>query len=222
MTLTGTPGTPTTTLWLSLGLLLDFGVGIAAFCSTLTRALRRRREHRQALDAATAPPASWDTPGDDAGRPPGVQRLNARGAEFLARNWMRHLGASEAVVTPERRDGGVDVVSREFVAQVKHLRAEQVGVAVVRQLHGVATADGRRALFFSSSGYTRDTLAFARENDIALFVVRYQEGRLVPHGALAQQYLTTGLRPVHYLEKQPPPAQGPQATRRVKAPGGVT
>ena len=197
LTFTGTPGTPSTTLWLSLGLLLGVGVGIAAFCSTLTRALRRRREYRQAVHATFAPPAPRDTSTDGTVRPPGVQRLNARGAEFLARDWMRHLGATEAVVTPERRDGGVDVISREFVAQVKHIRGEQIGVAAIRQLYGVATAESRRALFFSSSGYTRDALAFARENDIALFVVRYQEGRLVPHGALAQHFLAQGLLPLH-------------------------
>ena len=53
--------------------------------------------------------------------------------------------------------------------------------------------DPAGALFFSSSGYTRDALAFARESDVALFVVRYREGRLVPHGSLAQQYLAHGL-----------------------------
>ncbi len=197
LTFTGAPGTPGTTFWLSLGILLGAGVGLAAFCFALERALRRRRERRRALQAATAPTASRDTSSPGAERPSGVQRLNARGSEFLARDWMRHLGATEAVVTPERRDGGVDVISREFVAQVKHLRVEQIGVAVVRQLYGAATAEGRRALFFSSSGYTRDALAFARENDIALFVVRHQEGRLVPHGALAQHYLAQGLHPLH-------------------------
>lgn len=197
LTFTGTPGTPSTRLWLSLAILLGFGVGVAAFCSTLTRALLRRRERRQALQAATAPPNSYVT-SRGAESPAAVQRLNARGAELLARDWMRHLGATEAVVTPERRDGGVDVVSRDFVAQVKHLRAEQIGVAAIRQLYGVAAAERRRALFFSSSGYTRDSLAFARENEIALFVVRHQEGRLVPHGALAQQYLAHGLRPLHH------------------------
>lgn len=194
-TLTGSPGTPSTVLWLSLAFLLAFGVGIAAFCFAASRALHRRAERRQALDAATAPaalPGGSDEDGE--GKPGPVQRLNARGAEFLARDWMRYLGAAEAAVTPEQRDGGVDVRSREFVAQVKHLQNEQVGVAAIRQLYGVATAEQRRALFFSSSGYTRDALAFARENDVALFVVRYQVGRLVPHGALAQQHLAHGLQ----------------------------
>lgn len=197
MSFTGVPGTPSTTLWVELGILLGTGIGLAAGCSALTRALRRRRARRAALQAAAAPPtaANRDEP-EQATKPPAVQRLSARGAEFLARDWMRHLGANEAVETPERRDGGVDVVSRHFVAQVKHLRMEQVGVAAVRQLLGVATADGRRPVFFSSSGYTLDALAFARENEIALFVVRFQQGRLVPHGSLAQQYLTYGLRPL--------------------------
>lgn len=191
-TLTGTPSTPSTVLWLTLAILVGVGVGMAAFCFTISRAFSRRAERRRALELATAPPAT-DEVSDVSSKPVAVPRLHARGAEHLARDWMSYLGASEAVVTPERRDGGVDVRSRDFVAQVKNLQNEQVGVAVVRQLYGVAASEHRRALFFSSSGYTRDALAFARENDVALFVVRYREGRLVPHGSLAQQYLAHGL-----------------------------
>lgn len=191
---TRAPGTPNAVLWLSLAFLLALAVGIASFCFTVGRLLRRRRERRLALDAATAPPASLGQEDEGTGKPEPVQQLNARGAEFLARDWMRYLGAIEAVETPGQRDGGVDVRSREFVAQVKHFRVDQVGVAAVRQIFGVATAEQRRALFFSSSGYTRDALSFARENGVALFVVRFKEGRLVPQGNLAQQYLAHGLQ----------------------------
>lgn len=193
VTLTGTPGTPSSVLWMTLSILLGVGVGVAAFCFAVSRAIRRRTDHRRALDLATAPPSSNTEPAAS-GKPVAVARLDARAAEFLARDWMRHLGAAEAVETRERRDGGIDVRSRDFVAQVKHLQNEQVGVAAVRQLVGVASAEQRGALFFSSSGYTRDALAFARENEVALFVVRYREGRLVPHGALAQRYLSHGLQ----------------------------
>ena len=139
-------------------------------------------------------------------QPTPVERLNARGAEYLACEWMRWLGIGDALVTPAQRDGGVDVRSREFLAQVKHLVNEPTGVAAIRQLHGVAAAEGRRALFFTSSSYTRDAIAFARSAHMALFVVRAAEGRLVPHGVAAQQLWLHGaptIAPVN--DHQPAP-----------------
>ncbi len=78
--------------------------------------------------------------------------LHWRETEFLAADWMRHLGAEEVHVTPERRDGGIDVVSSDAFAQVKCFERDLVGVDFVRNLVGVAHPKGRRALFFATTG----------------------------------------------------------------------
>lgn len=191
----GAPGSPSLAVWMTLTLLLAFVTGSAAIGNTALRMWRRRMTRREAVTAVMrSPKPAHDQAETAERRPPGaVTRMNARQAELLACEWMRYLGALDAIVTPAQRDGGVDVRSRDFVAQVKHRRGEAIGVEPVRQLHGVAAAEGRRALFFSSSGYTREAVAFASEVAMALFIVRATEGRLVAHGPLAQRYLEQGL-----------------------------
>ncbi|MCK8609708.1 restriction endonuclease [Agromyces sp. C10] len=58
---------------------------------------------------------AWPRP---APQPYGVSH---RGAEQLVADWMRHLGAFDAEVTRFTADGGVDVVSAHWIAQVKNL-----------------------------------------------------------------------------------------------------
>ena len=193
-TYTGAPASPSPVVWGSLTALLATATSSAAGGHTILRAVHRRSERREAMAAVMEPVAR--VPAQGARVPPAaVARMNARQAEHLACAWMHYLGADDAIVTPERRDGGVDVRSRHFLAQVKHLRGETVGVAAIRQLHGVAAAENRRAVFFSSTGYTPDAVAFARDTGIALFIVRAAEGRLVPHGTTAQHYALHGLTP---------------------------
>lgn len=60
------------------------------------------------------------------------------GAERLVRDWIQHLGALETIVTRPTVDGGIDVVSDDYVAQVNY--DGSVGVEAIRELFGVATS----------------------------------------------------------------------------------
>jgi hypothetical protein len=89
-------------------------------------------------------------------------------AEQVAAEWMRHLGFGDARCTGAGTDGGVDVRSREAVAQVK-AQLSPVGRPELQALYGVATSEGRRPLFFSLMSYTAAALAWADEVGMALF-----------------------------------------------------
>lgn len=112
--------------------------------------------------ALTAPPPA------PAHRP--AQRLirDARDAELVAVDWMRYLGFTDAVATPVGADEGIDVLAEQAVAQVKK-EGSRTTRPTVQQLHGVAVARQRAALFFSMAGYTPPAIAWASEHGIALF-----------------------------------------------------
>ncbi|GGV58576.1 hypothetical protein GCM10010294_05710 [Streptomyces griseoloalbus] len=99
-----------------------------------------------------------------------VQRLirDARDAELAAVDWMRYLGFTDAVATPVGSDAGIDVLAERAVAQVKK-EGSPTTRPTVQQLHGVAAAQQRSALFFSMAGYTPPALAWASQQGIALF-----------------------------------------------------
>lgn len=108
-------------------------------------------------------------------------------AEALARDWMRHLGVLDAENTRYVADGGIDVSSRHYVAQVKNY-AGSVTVESVRALAGVAAAEGKLALYFTSGRISRDGVAFADRVNMALFHYDAVAGTirgLNPLGALA-------------------------------------
>lgn len=86
--------------------------------------------------------------------------VSARGAEELVCAWMEHLGYPSAMVTPYRRDGGIDVSTREFDIQVKNWDSDYIPVSAVRELYGVASANNKRSLFFSRSSYSADSIEF--------------------------------------------------------------
>src|SRR5207248_10837207 len=74
----------------------------------------------------------------------------------------------DARCTGAGTDGGVDVRSREAVAQVK-AQLSPVGRPELQALYGVARSEGRRPLFFSLMSYTAAALAWADEVGMALF-----------------------------------------------------
>jgi hypothetical protein len=91
-----------------------------------------------------------------------------RDAELFAAVHMRTLGFTDAEATQSSGDGGIDVVSRAALAQVKHFFAVPVGAPTVQQLVGAALR-ARCRLFYSLSGYTRAARALAEEANVALF-----------------------------------------------------
>ena len=156
----------------------------AAFNGAL-EALDRRREHagvplRRNLALGTEAPRPI---------PAGV---TPREAEELVAQWMRHLGESAAAVTQYQGDGGVDVAGSRYVAQVKHFSG-RVGVAPVREIVGTATTDGRRALFFTSMGYSHGAIEFANRSRVALFVYSAERAELRAMNAWARDLIEHGL-----------------------------
>ena len=132
---------------------------------------------------------------DTAPRPRPIPRgTDARGAEEIVAQWMRHLGALDAQVTQYTGDGGVDVVSRRCIAQVKHY-AGAVGVAAIRELAGVATADRhqRRPLFFTKTGYAAGAVTFADNVGVALFVYDVERADLRAMNGIAKTLMVNGL-----------------------------
>lgn len=124
-------------------------------------------------------------------RPGGV---DARGAEQVVAQWMRHLGEPDAELTSYTGDGGIDVQGRKSFAQVKHY-AKSVGVAPIRELAGVAANDpyGRQALFFTSTGYARGAMEFAEAAGIALFVYNAERGGLEAMNPRAKTLMYNGI-----------------------------
>jgi hypothetical protein len=144
-----------------------------------------------AAQASTSPRSqlAWLSHGP---RPSTMASCTDRQAEFLARDWMLFLGDSGCQVSQATRDGGADVVSKHFVAEVKH-HAVPVSPAVVRQIFGVATAQGKTALFFSLSGYSSAAVEFGEQVRMALFVYDFAQGTLLPRTSAAKLALDRGL-----------------------------
>lgn len=143
-------------------------------------ALRRRQKREQ---PAPSRPMAAPTAGSN---------MNPTQAEQFVAEWMRQLGDLDARATRATNDGGIDVESRRFIAQVKHY-STNVGVAPLRELAGVAAVDGRTPLFFTRTGYASGAVDFADNSGIALFV--YDEARGFLRGAnqRGQTYAARGL-----------------------------
>lgn len=92
-----------------------------------------------------------------------------KAAEKNAVEWLRWLGYRDARLTPPGPDGGIDVIARGALAQVKW-QGTPVSLSTVQQLFG---ARGRRdgdLFFFTNAGYTQRALDYAEQNGIAAFM----------------------------------------------------
>ncbi|MFJ8864871.1 restriction endonuclease [Streptomyces sp. NPDC102473] len=98
-------------------------------------------------------------------------------AELAAADHMRSLGFTDARVTGAGADGGIDVVARDAVAQVKHY-SQPIGVGPIRELRGVADSH-HHLLFYASGGYTASARQFADERKVALFSI-LEIGHITP------------------------------------------
>ncbi|EON33773.1 restriction endonuclease [Gordonia terrae C-6] len=96
--------------------------------------------------------------------------LTPEQAEYLAAAVMRkRLGFRDAKVTVASGDGGVDVISKRGLAQVKHWNS-QIGRPALQQLYGARGKEVKKQLiFFSSGGYSPLAVEYANKHDIALF-----------------------------------------------------
>lgn len=114
------------------------------------------------------------------------------GAEVLVRDWMRFLGAIDAETTRASKDGGIDVVSAQYVAQVKNYRGS-VGAPEVRELYGAAQHDGREPLYFTSGTFTAEAIRFA--DAVKMGLLRYDavEASLQAANERGSEILRVGL-----------------------------
>ncbi|WP_183086332.1 restriction endonuclease [Mycetocola tolaasinivorans] len=124
-----------------------------------------------------------------AAQPYGVSH---RGAEVWVAHWMQWLGEPDAVVTKFVGDGGIDVESKRYIAQVKNYSGS-VSVAEVREFAGVASVDGRVPLFFTSGIYTAGALEFAERARLALLVYDVVDGTLSGVNVAGQAIRQAGL-----------------------------
>ncbi|WP_305780318.1 restriction endonuclease [Nocardia nova] len=100
-----------------------------------------------------------------------------QGAEQNAAIRMREMGFSDALVTGNGSDGGIDVRASHAVAQVKW-RGGMVGRPELQNLFGARGSDyTKKHLFFAASDYSQHALDYAEGEGIALFVYE-------PHGSV--------------------------------------
>lgn len=94
----------------------------------------------------------------------------AHQAELNAAAKMRAMGFTDAVATTGGADGGIDVRSRQALAQVKW-RGGVVGRPDLQNLYGARGGDTSKALlFFSASGFSRQAIVYAEQVGIELWV----------------------------------------------------
>lgn len=122
--------------------------------------------------------------------------VSPEGAEHLVADWMRHLGAENVRVTDFTSDGGIDVDSDQYVAQVKLYSTTTVGRPEVQQLVGAALVNRKKALFFTSSAYTAEAKRYAAQAEVALFKFVPEEGTLIGVNPLGSGIREIGLAAV--------------------------
>lgn len=186
-------GAPRLDFWLMLTAQLFFLTLPIAVLFMGRLSLQRIRRDRESIESVRSFRQDSTEVGE-AQRPAPRNRLSALEAEYYVAEWIRWMGATDAVVTRERRDGGVDVRTGHYVVQVKHRPEDFVSVDVVRALHGVASSEGRAGMVFASGRFSTDALGFAAKAGVGLFIFRPKEGRIVPANTVAHRLQHEGLR----------------------------
>lgn len=102
--------------------------------------------------------------------------VSAKGGEELVARWLRWLQFVSVEVTPERRDGGFDVVADDYLVQVKTFSRDWVGVAPVREIYGVAQSEGKLPMFWVRGVLSEDAFAFAKKVGMPVFQFSPEEG----------------------------------------------
>jgi HJR/Mrr/RecB family endonuclease len=98
---------------------------------------------------------------------PPLITISPREAEAYCSQIMLFYGAEGSQTTQYSQDGGIDVISNHFVAQVKHQEAP-VGVKIVRETFGVSAQNGKIGIVFGKTGFTNDAISFATRSGILL------------------------------------------------------
>jgi hypothetical protein len=147
------------------------------FIKELTQALRKScndKVYERSRKAYGASPEDWKRAAQNKWQPLGPMPivppdgLSPKEAEIHVSQILKFYGLEGVQKTRYSRDGGIDVESNTAVFQVKH-QVAPVGVQVVREIYGVASAIGKRAGIFAKIGFTKEAKSFAEKNGIALF-----------------------------------------------------
>jgi restriction system protein len=106
-------------------------------------------------------------------RQDGVAGLSWQKFELLIGELYRRQGYEVEVCAADGSDGGVDITLRRggqtTLVQCKHWKVYRVGVAAVRELFGVLTAEkADQAVLVTSGRFTPDAVAFAAGKPIHL------------------------------------------------------
>jgi len=111
--------------------------------------------------------------------------VSHKGYEEFCGQMLISWGYLDARVTRFSSDGGIDIVSDQLVAQCKHYAGGRVGVREIRELFGVATAEGKTGVFFTSGKFTEEAKKFAEKTGVGLVILEEADGvpRLVNQSA---------------------------------------
>jgi restriction system protein len=116
-----------------------------------------------------------------------LELLSWREFENLVGEFFRRKGFSVEQRGGCEADGGVDLVASigedRYLVQCKHWRVQRVGVKVVREICGVAAAEGAAGVFVVTSGsFTEEARRFVEENRIDIELITGEQLRRMIRG----------------------------------------
>lgn len=131
------------------------------------------------------------------GQAPGPRQWRASHSEALqlCRDWMRYLGAAEAVEAEGEARRVCDLYSNRYLAWVDN-RRQNLDIAVVQNAAEVAVVDGRYPLVFVPGGVYPDAQDLADTLGVAILRFDALGGDLVGASAVGRQLRVKGLAPV--------------------------
>lgn len=116
-----------------------------------------------------------------------LELLTWREFEHLVGEFFRRKGFSVEQRGGHESDGGIDLVASIgddcYLVQCKHWRVQRVGVKVVREICGVAAAEGAVGVFVVTSGtFTEEARRFVEENRIDIELIAGNQLRRMIQG----------------------------------------
>jgi restriction system protein len=101
-----------------------------------------------------------------------LRYMSHRDFEFYVADFLRLTRDLKTYVTQAAKDGGKDIIAfdedEKIYVEVKHWKGN-VGRPAIQKLEGAMSADRvRRGYFITSSGFTKDAIAYANKTNITL------------------------------------------------------
>jgi len=151
----------TSTLVLTITGFLQYVVPVTLLAGAMVSFFKRRRQRELHAQVADDPDAN------------ALEKMSWQEFEGLVAETFRRKGFRVSERGGAGPDGGVDLVAyqgtEKYVIQCKQWKVRQVGVAIVRELYGVMTAEHAVGGFVVTSGrFTTDAKNFAEGRSIRL------------------------------------------------------